>query len=271
MKVLIALVLYSLLILPSLAAQNAVIRAEKAYVYSDLDMSTIVGFITQGRQVRVGSTARNQNSVLPIIVSGKVGYIKISDLLLESDNPHLKVGHASIEEAADKRLDKEPFFKNVGFSMSFYSPGADFSLISERVNGASAANMANTYRYYTTFNWDKKLFRASLDQFSFSEVKLKFAPLAPALDYLFHITDFFQHNHLYGAMGVIFPLSLTKGNIYGIRLAPEWVYDLPYNLQLLGAIEYHYFKASGADPIYFSPTTFVVNNIGFNLGLQYRF
>lgn len=267
---LLALTLTILCSLNGVAAQNAVIRANKAYIYTDLDMTTIIGYIPSGRQVRVGSTARNQNSVLPIIVSGKIGYIKISDLLLESDNPHLKQGHAAAPDTTAKNSD-EAFFKNVGFMMSFFSPGTDFALMSEKVNGGSPANTAKAYRFYTTFKWGKHLMRAGLDQFSFSEKVLTFAPLVPSLDYLFHLTDFFTNNHLFFSAGVLFPIGLSEGTIYGLRLAPEWVYDLPYNFQVLGALEYHYFKASGASRVYFPSDSFVVNNIGFNLGLQYRF
>lgn len=255
--------------LSCLAAQNAVIRAEKAFVYSDLEMSTIIGFIPQGRQIRVGSNPRNQNSILPIVVSGKVGYIKISDILLESDNPHLKQGHSDIE--TDVKMEEERWLKNAGISLNFFPPGADFSVIAERVNGVAPKSYAKTYRFYTTVEIEKTLLRASLDSFAFSEGKLSFAPLVPALDYLIPVADFFNHHHLYGALGVIFPLSFNGESIWGIRLAPEWVYDLPYNLQVLAAVEYHYFKASGANAIYFSPDTFIVNNFGFNFGLQYRF
>lgn len=250
-------------------AQNAVIRVNKAYVYSDLDMSTIIGYIPSGRQVRVGQNPKNQNSLLPIIVSGKVGYIKISDLLLEADNPHLKAGHDNIE--TENKLVEEHFFQNAGIALNFFPPGADFSLISERANGASAQKYAKVYRYYTTFELDGVLLRASLDQFVFSEERLKFSPLAPALDYLWPITTFAHHHHLNLAMGAVFPLSFNSQSIWGIRITPEYLYDLPYKLQLLAALEYHYYKASGANPLYFSPDTFIVNNFGFNLGLQYRF
>ena len=65
------------------AAQYAVVTAERALVYSDQQMSSPLGYIARGKRVRVGEIPRNQAQIYPVIISGKVAYIRVIDVSTE--------------------------------------------------------------------------------------------------------------------------------------------------------------------------------------------
>lgn len=68
------------------AAQDAIVIAEKAVVYADKTMTSPVGYVTKGKKVTIGEIARNKSQVYPIIVSGRVAYIRVIDVSTEIDN-----------------------------------------------------------------------------------------------------------------------------------------------------------------------------------------
>lgn len=68
------------------AAQVAIVIADKAVIYSDRTMSSPVGFINKGKKVTVGEVPRNKAQLYPIVVSGKVAYIRTIDVSTEIEN-----------------------------------------------------------------------------------------------------------------------------------------------------------------------------------------
>lgn len=67
----------------SWAAQDAIVIAEKAIIYADQTMTSPVGFILKGRKVTIGEVARNKARIFPIVVSGKIAYIRSIDVSTE--------------------------------------------------------------------------------------------------------------------------------------------------------------------------------------------
>lgn len=65
------------------ASQTAVVVSPKAIIYADQQMSAPVGYISRGKKIRVGNIPRNKAQVYPVIVAGKVAYIKIGDVSTE--------------------------------------------------------------------------------------------------------------------------------------------------------------------------------------------
>jgi len=66
--------------LDSFAAKWAIVSADKANVYSDVEMTSVIGFVKKGKKVRVGEVSKNQGKLIAIIVSKKIAYIAVSDL-----------------------------------------------------------------------------------------------------------------------------------------------------------------------------------------------
>lgn len=77
-----------LLLMPifSYASQRAMVTVEKAVIYSDKYMSAPIGYIKKGKVVNIGEIPRNKSQVYPIVVSGKVGYIRAQDVEIAFDS-----------------------------------------------------------------------------------------------------------------------------------------------------------------------------------------
>lgn len=70
----------------SLAAQDAMVLVERAIIYSDKDMTSPIGYISRGKKIVVGEVPRNRAQVYPIVVSGKVAYIRVVDVTTEKES-----------------------------------------------------------------------------------------------------------------------------------------------------------------------------------------
>lgn len=68
------------------AVQDAMVMVDSAVVFADEQMSSPVGYIRKGRKIKVGDVARNRAQVYPIIVSGKVAYIRVLDVTTEKES-----------------------------------------------------------------------------------------------------------------------------------------------------------------------------------------
>ena len=97
------------------ASQSAIVVADQAIVYADQQMSAPLGFVTKGKKVKVGDIARNRSQVYPIIVNGKVGYIRLVDVTTQR------------ESATSKTLVAERFQKlttpalSTNYAVSFFN------------------------------------------------------------------------------------------------------------------------------------------------------
>lgn len=69
-----------------LAAQDAIVIAQKAIIYSDREMKSPIGFVRKGRKISVGEIPRNNAQVYPIVVSGKIAYIRVLDITTEKES-----------------------------------------------------------------------------------------------------------------------------------------------------------------------------------------
>lgn len=70
----------------SWSAQEAIVVVEKAVIYSDKEMTSPIGFVRKGRKVVIGEIPRNKAQVYPIVVSGKLAYIKFADVSTEKED-----------------------------------------------------------------------------------------------------------------------------------------------------------------------------------------
>ena len=65
------------------AAQDAIVIVDKAVIYADKTMTSPVGYIQKGKKVTIGEVPRNKARLYPIVVSGKVAYIRVIDVSTE--------------------------------------------------------------------------------------------------------------------------------------------------------------------------------------------
>ncbi len=76
---------FSIFCLELWAAQDAIVITDKAMVYADKTMTSPVGYVTRGKRVTIGEVARNKSQLYPIVVSGKIAYIRATDVNTEID------------------------------------------------------------------------------------------------------------------------------------------------------------------------------------------
>ncbi|MBA2403748.1 MAG: hypothetical protein H0V66_03170 [Bdellovibrionales bacterium] len=73
------------------AAQDAIVTEDQAVIYADEQMSAPVGFVRKGKKIKVGDISRNRAQVYPIIVSGKIAYIRVIDVSTAKETVDSKV------------------------------------------------------------------------------------------------------------------------------------------------------------------------------------
>lgn len=68
------------------ASQEAMVLAERAVIYSDQEMTSPIGYVVRGKKIMVGDIPRNKAQVYPIVVSGKVAYVRVIDVTTEKES-----------------------------------------------------------------------------------------------------------------------------------------------------------------------------------------
>ena len=104
--------------LTALASVEAIVITDKAVIWADQQRSAPLGYVTKGKTVTVGEVPRNKNQVVPIVVSGRVGYIAIEDLSFESgveEGPQER-RYERFKEVARKREGQQVSFGVTGFN-----------------------------------------------------------------------------------------------------------------------------------------------------------
>lgn len=88
----------------AIAAQWAVVKVDKAVIYSDKTMVSSIGFIAKGKKVRVGEVVRNKGRVLPIVINNRIAYIKVRDINISSNLENLKKSTNRFSENIERKL-----------------------------------------------------------------------------------------------------------------------------------------------------------------------
>ena len=68
------------------ASQDAIVTADRAIIYSDREMTSPIGYIRKGKKISVGEIPRNLAQVYPVVVSGKIAYIRVMDVTTEKES-----------------------------------------------------------------------------------------------------------------------------------------------------------------------------------------
>jgi hypothetical protein len=121
------------------AAQLALVSAEKAIVYSDEQMTSSIGFIRKGKKIKVGDIARNKAQVYPIIISGRMGWIRVEDVTTEKESANSD--NLTAERFQKKTIQAER--RNALYSLSYLQFASQITL--DKKNGQIANNDALTW------------------------------------------------------------------------------------------------------------------------------
>jgi hypothetical protein len=87
-----------------LSAQHATVAKDKAIIYADMEMSAPIGYVTKGKKVKVGEVTRNKGRVLPIIVNGRIAYIRVIDIQTSRQEEVLETTSERLQSQAEEKF-----------------------------------------------------------------------------------------------------------------------------------------------------------------------
>ncbi len=106
-KVLGPLFLIILFVYQAKAAQVALVIAQQAVVYADQQLTTPIGYVKNGKKIKVGDVKRKKGTILPIIISGRVAFIKTRDIALQDIVGIEHTGHRISEHDIEQNFKKD--------------------------------------------------------------------------------------------------------------------------------------------------------------------
>ena len=284
----ILLILISLLFSQtSFAAQLGIVLANKAVIYADINLKSPIGFVKKGKKLALGDIKRKRGKVLPVVVNGQIGWVKVSDVRLPSEEKSFDRSKKISEHVVDfdKKV-KDPLNQNnfltVKFSpASFSISGAvDQSEVENSLDSSSELTLMYEHKNpYHKIHWGLGLdyFTGQVDIFSFQSVNLKGGLAYVPIRLSWMSLEVYGNILISGDFRVESSgLGTYKGNMFGVdygaavRLLPE------YQIGLMAGLGYSYYRFSGLNDLQResddSLTSF--NNIsGAKLfaGLSYKF
>jgi hypothetical protein len=103
-------ILLIIFFLPSIAFsyQIAFIKESRALIYADPEMKIPLGYLSKGKKIQVGEVKRNNGQVFPLVVSGKIVFIKVGDVVLRDQKPEDSVAGPVAHLIEDEKEEKDP-------------------------------------------------------------------------------------------------------------------------------------------------------------------
>jgi hypothetical protein len=233
--------------LSTYAAQWATVSSTKAVVYSDVEMTSVIGYIKRGKRLRVGSKPKNKGRLLPLILNKKVLYIEIKNIQTSEKLAALS--------SATARIKKQAKVIESGNRVSFSAGAFLSSTSSPEFDGASddVFSSGSLLGYFKNLQ-TKKHYRSGLSYYNLQEKRndnnFSFSFLAIPFDYYFPILETTHYDfHLYLG-GMIVPFAEYKVgtdftlNGYGLggSVGSEMIFKLTkrWAIHAEGAYQYIY-------------------------------
>lgn len=154
----ISFLIFFINILPlARAAQVAVVKSSKAIVYAESSLATPIGYVTSGKKLLVGEIAQERGTVLPVVVAGKIAYVRLVDINVIEDEGIL-VGnekkvreHTVADSLADNHIERMTGDSFVVASLNTFAMGDEWDQINEEIGNdtgqaATGFNVMFEYR-----------------------------------------------------------------------------------------------------------------------------
>lgn len=139
--------------LQAYASQEALVVRDKAVVYADIHLKHPIGFVGKWKRIRVGSVARNGGEALPVIVAGKIAYIKTDDLSIGRDSfsiANIAADYQEKDENKPLRDELEVGYDSFAGNINISDPTFGASAVTTSFTGFHA--LMNKF-INTKFNW----------------------------------------------------------------------------------------------------------------------
>lgn len=240
-----AFIVVTLMICPkSWAAQEAIVISEKAIIYSNQLMQGPLGYISRGKKVTIGEVGRNKNQVYPIVVSGKIAYIRAKDISFELDQ------NQSLTASRFYELTKERH--NTHYSLGFVN-------YKSQTNSAAASEESFSWYGYqvkgeTYYNsWGVQLLTTGMWATS-GEEQFRSIELGVGVTRLILELNKFKLNFFVQALGIPFANYTVgskfrvNGGGYGGGIGMAAIYDIQQRWGVEGSFGIYHTRLMSFDP-----------------------
>ncbi|MBT7609426.1 MAG: hypothetical protein HN576_06705 [Bacteriovoracaceae bacterium] len=68
------------------AVRYGLVVSKRAVVYSDKKLESPIGFIRAGKKIMIGETERRRGSIISTVVTGRIVWVKLSDIAIETED-----------------------------------------------------------------------------------------------------------------------------------------------------------------------------------------
>ncbi len=233
------------------AAQEAIVIADRAVIYADKTMSSPVGYVLRGKRVTIGEIPRNKARLYPIIVSGKIAYIRVTDVSTE------------MESLDSNRLVAERFLRAAGKKLTSHYGVSVYTFPSQISMNKSFDELEDKDAFVwngfqvkgatrTSTSWDVGFVMGYAEGKENVEA-FRMVEIGPDLSYRIYTGDFFilrWQNQLMGVPFATYSLgSKARVNGYGFsagtNLGANWILGDRLGFEAYGGV--YYTKLFGFD------------------------
>lgn len=246
----------------ALGSQKAVVSAPSAVIFADMELSAPIGTLKQGKEIRVGSVARKNGTVLPVIVMGKVTYIQVKDVELQEfkvDSSKKLAEHKYFNVSGQKVEDNLSDNNHLSLSMHKFASGDDWDKFSRELGQSSGEDVTGYLLMFehrspeTKYHWGGGLGFYSISEQNFYfktltvEFQMHYIPISTAL-----ITIDLGGGVLFSGdarVKVSGASSEARGSLFGYQLSAQ-AKIFPYSkISFLAGMEIRKMSFNGLDKI----------------------
>lgn len=265
------LALFFVFIIPTIAfsaGRKVVVTVPNAIVYSDLNMNSAIGKIPLGKFIRVGKVKRNYSSVVPVVVAGRIAFIKDSDVTpyekwirqtKGEEIEKLRATEHDVDIVLVKAEDKLSENNHVVLSAGNFSLGNEWDTLSQEFGDTAGSGLLNVKAIFEhrplVHDWS---WGAGIGQYLSNQASLSLNITALELIAYYTIFNFFDLISLQVQFGSLmtaaFKLTTNSGDSYNGALF-GYLYGAQFRLfphSKIGAvagIQYQLVNVSGMESI----------------------
>jgi hypothetical protein len=233
----------------------------KTIVYADKSLDIPIGYIRSGRKIRVADNSLKNNTIVPMIVTGKIAYVKTEDLTFKLDDENI-LGAATVNEHDVGLLfitDQEKLSKDnyVHTSVSSVSSGTEWKELNEGLGAETSSLMVFTLGIEHRAPENRNGFAINLNYLTASTTVATFQSLTLSAEYQYRFfktslltTEGFFGFHISGDAQIkTVESEISKGVLYGTTIGGRLRF-LPYSkIGFYGQVSLTSFKPRDLDSI----------------------
>lgn len=278
------------------AGRKVVVTVPNAIVYSDLNLNSPIGKIPMGKFIRVGKVKRKYSTVVPVIVAGRVAFIRDNDVTdydkwirqtKGEEIEKLRATEHDVDIVLTRPEDRLTENNHVVLSAGNYSLGNEWNTLSQEFGDETGSAIWNGKMIFEhrplvhSWSWG-----AGLGFYQSNQTGLNLSIVALELIAHYTIFNFFDLISAQVSFGTLQTAAFTLetkdgdsytgalfGYLYGaqVRLFPH------SKIGAVAGVQYQIIRVSGMDQIVIDgdiARTASVNSFSgaqFFLGLSYRF